>query len=625
MIASSLARAETEEVQVNNGQNPESDNVMEIFSDAVRKFRRSELTVESNSFALPLSTSQQVIDAEGIFESPAIFEEEKEEDHLTSYKNQEEKSVESWLNGMAIFAASGIAGMASRSSIFPTIVTAGLISSSSSPAEAVIVGNENYPTAVYCGTTVDCSYLRDAAKDKSKKLKLIEVGQGKSIKGPYKKIKRLISPNHADKHGKQMLALDLVMRPDDLAKRYCPNAVAIHAIGCEIGSNPEQNFGQNSLGPSQVLFLYGGNRTIAESNVKRISSFLALEPNSKFPPTEIIHVVSKQGTSKKPSSIFAKLSPFPLPMLTYAIEKGAQIDQLYNLMAQYVMRQKEEALKTPNNSEAKKLIAGELERLGFRDFAADIDFSTKSMLVQDYLWHLCYSHAASYQRPLPSELRYFQAAIKSGFVDVNYETEGGYTISFAAAEHNQPAYLAISINNKTDLNKANRNGETPTAIATWKGYKECLKILLDNEADPKIAANDGTTPLHLAAQNGRYESVEILARKKADLDQPNKSGVTPLMLAIYVYNIGPNSAQKKTILSLIEHGANPELKIPHKPHETAYIFAGKDQALVKEMKEARSKYLKSEKENKKTPSDEVKNPISAPLKDNEVGEVTMGL
>jgi ankyrin repeat protein len=105
-----------------------------------------------------------------------------------------------------------------------------------------------------------------------------------------------------------------------------------------------------------------------------------------------------------------------------------------------------------------------------------------------------------------------------------------------------------------NVNKANKDGETPLTLAAKKGHKEVVELLLDHVANvSKIDKNDktsltlaakkghteevnkpnksGDTLLILAVKGGHKEVVELLLNRGADVNKPNKDGYTPLILA----------------------------------------------------------------------------------------------
>jgi ankyrin repeat protein len=86
--------------------------------------------------------------------------------------------------------------------------------------------------------------------------------------------------------------------------------------------------------------------------------------------------------------------------------------------------------------------------------------------------------------------------------------------------------------------------------------------LLESAAMVDIRPNeDGNIPLHLAAGFGRSKEVELLLNKFKEImvNQKSKYGCTPLHLAIRRCNLSNPNADTKTIILLLQYGANPNL------------------------------------------------------------------
>ena len=57
-------------------------------------------------------------------------------------------------------------------------------------------------------------------------------------------------------------------------------------------------------------------------------------------------------------------------------------------------------------------------------------------------------------------------------------------------------------------------------------------LLLDNKADVNKADKDGDTPLYAASETGHYDVANLLVEKGAAVDKANKDGITPLEIAL---------------------------------------------------------------------------------------------
>lgn len=580
----------------------------------------------------------------------------------------------SWLNErsdgipyvIATFAASKMMGAAPATAATSSIIT-GLFSFFTG-AKAVKVGDEDYQTTIYCGPEVECGHLRDAARNK--KIDLIEIDQKQTIKDErYKKVKRLIVVAHSNSKGMQNLIHNsLVMQPDDFAAKFFPNVKAVHALGCMIGANPQQNFDINSLKSGQILFLHAGSEDTSPAINSQILSFLSLEPNPKFPSTTPLQIIFKKSAAE---SVFAELVPVPLQEIVDVVDDESRIDRLYELIARHIILQKKSTLEQfAIDPKAKTMIASELERLGFQDFTKETDLTKKEEFVRNYLGQYLFS-IASHQKISPSELKNIKTIIRSGLADVNYICNNESSISYLAAQNGHDKYLEILAENgadlnklhdgespaftaaknghhkclevlakyKADLNEADKLGTTPILMATQKGYHECLEVLAKNGADLdreddgtnlalraaqkgyhkclKVLAkykadlnkpqHDGSTAVLMAVQQGHLNCLKTLVENKADLDKVNNVGTTPLILAINIYKQNSDPKYRDLIIFLVRSGANPELNTKF---QTAYQFAGKDQDLIREMKKARGEYIESQKKDQESPGTSPKKPVA---------------
>ena len=107
------------------------------------------------------------------------------------------------------------------------------------------------------------------------------------------------------------------------------------------------------------------------------------------------------------------------------------------------------------------------------------------------------------------------------------------------------------IENKADVNAANRDGTTPLFMAAQGGHREIIALLLDHGADAKQARkNDSVSPLYIAAQQGHREIVALLLDHGADAKQARKNdGVSPLYIAA-------QQGHREIVMLLLDHGAD---------------------------------------------------------------------
>jgi ankyrin repeat protein len=170
-----------------------------------------------------------------------------------------------------------------------------------------------------------------------------------------------------------------------------------------------------------------------------------------------------------------------------------------------------------------------------------------------------------------------------------------------------PLHLVMSSNSRTveqidalldlgaDVNAKNRNGMTPLAVMmdsaqsltgverliergadvwgkdpentqAWSHLHDCaehqkneLALLLIRKGGSALLENQGPggmRPLHTAAESLNFSSVQILVWSGADVNALTDEGLTPAQLAIEVE--GKKNVERRVLLSLLAHGANPE-------------------------------------------------------------------
>ena len=74
-------------------------------------------------------------------------------------------------------------------------------------------------------------------------------------------------------------------------------------------------------------------------------------------------------------------------------------------------------------------------------------------------------------------------------------------------------------------------GSTPLHDASFNGHVEVARLLLDSGADIEAKGNISSTPLYQASQEGKLEVVQLLVARGAVVDTRIVSGGTPLMVA----------------------------------------------------------------------------------------------
>lgn len=452
-------------------------------------------------------------------------------------------------------------------------------------AEALMVGNRDFKTTVYCGPRINCDYLNFLAE--KKKIELVKDGRIKNKKG----VERLVIEAHGEKGSTQLMSPESLVQPDDFAAEFFPNVKIIHVISCFAGENPQQNFKENSLKPGQILFLHAGDEVTAEGINHQASSFLVLEQNSQFPSPLPLHILFKDPESL---TIFAELAPVTLRDISLVVgeenTKEQKIDSLYDLIAGHINAQKESALeKFADNPQARDIMTAELEKLGFVDFTQE-KYSAKKEFVQDYLGRHLIS-LANWENPssVKAELGYIEEIVRSGLVDVNYRLHDNQTAVLISSTNGHDKLLELLVKNGADVNIARLDGATAALGAVAKNREKCLEILATSNGDlDKSRDHDGATPAILAAYFANTGCLKILIKNGVNLNKPDIAGATPLMILVNNHCQGSND-YKKLITLMIEKGANPELKPGRAPN--AYEVAQQDRSLLQEMKKTWGEFL----------------------------------
>jgi ankyrin repeat protein len=129
----------------------------------------------------------------------------------------------------------------------------------------------------------------------------------------------------------------------------------------------------------------------------------------------------------------------------------------------------------------------------------------------------------------------------------------GATPAFIACQNRHTECLSLLINHGAQLDKANNTGETPAYTACQTGHTECLSLLVDHGVDCSKITDDGLGPIHIACQNGYFECVKaLLDRGKVDVNCTTINRQTPALICCHDGHV-------KILHLLIQHGADLSL------------------------------------------------------------------
>ena len=115
--------------------------------------------------------------------------------------------------------------------------------------------------------------------------------------------------------------------------------------------------------------------------------------------------------------------------------------------------------------------------------------------------------------------------------DINWIGKGTHPALTWAAKRGHVDVVRLLVNNpKTEVNAADRYGETALIYAAWRGRLGVVRVLLEH---PKVDLNNTKfgwedTALMRAAENGHFEVVRLLVEKGADVHCTDNQGFTAL-------------------------------------------------------------------------------------------------
>ncbi|MBI1919528.1 MAG: ankyrin repeat domain-containing protein [Geobacter sp.] len=121
-----------------------------------------------------------------------------------------------------------------------------------------------------------------------------------------------------------------------------------------------------------------------------------------------------------------------------------------------------------------------------------------------------------------------------------------------------------------EINRIDREGYTPLAYAAQKGCMDVVTLLVEANADVDATyARIGWTPLLHAAQSRHADVVGYLLAHGAEVNRKTASGLTPLSVALSgsPFNHGHEGDRNKTLLVLLENGADINLAATNPDHE----------------------------------------------------------
>lgn len=154
------------------------------------------------------------------------------------------------------------------------------------------------------------------------------------------------------------------------------------------------------------------------------------------------------------------------------------------------------------------------------------------------------------------------------------ESNGGQTALMWAVSQRQSVAVQALLEGGADVHAGSKTGFTPLMFAAQQGDAATAGILLragakPNDAQPKTAL----TPLMIASAMAHAEVVDVLLDNGAKPDLVDASGYSSLHRVVRDSDYGINPATEDAILtivkSLLEHGANPNIRLSQDKEKAA--------------------------------------------------------
>ncbi|XP_071149401.1 uncharacterized protein [Mytilus edulis] len=115
--------------------------------------------------------------------------------------------------------------------------------------------------------------------------------------------------------------------------------------------------------------------------------------------------------------------------------------------------------------------------------------------------------------------------------DVNKTDREGNSPLHKSSERGHTAVAKLLLENNADVSQCN-NYKMSALFGTCKGgYKDIVELLLQNNADVNQCSMYGISPLCVACAGGYKDIVELLLQNNADVNQCDEDGISPLYVA----------------------------------------------------------------------------------------------
>jgi ankyrin repeat protein len=162
---------------------------------------------------------------------------------------------------------------------------------------------------------------------------------------------------------------------------------------------------------------------------------------------------------------------------------------------------------------------------------------------EDYKLETSLAHYAALK-----SYKFTEYIIETLGVPPDRKTKKGFTFLHCAILGGKKNIVSLLLNNNSNAEMGNDNGESCLHLATINGDKPLMQLLLSKNLAPNQGNREGFTPLHYAARFDNPEVIEPLVVRGALPYQGNREGITPLHFAGR-YN------SSKVVKPLVDNGA----------------------------------------------------------------------
>jgi ankyrin repeat protein len=145
-------------------------------------------------------------------------------------------------------------------------------------------------------------------------------------------------------------------------------------------------------------------------------------------------------------------------------------------------------------------------------------------------------------------------------------------LHFLATKPNQKEIIAYFLAKGTDVNKVNKEGNTPFMLAAGARENGALEQLLPTAKNINLQNLKGESALTIAVKSGTPEAVSALLSKGADVKVTDKDGNNLGVYLVQSFKPGPKQESFDTKVKLLQE-KGLDLAAPQKDASTLYHFA----------------------------------------------------